>query len=118
MELIVLFVLWIKVFNYFTHHLDDRIGFELRRIYLTSRLCGIEHLARQPVKKVKRSELGHKMPPTESILNTISVRTVQPRLMNAPRGFNIQAATAIGMAKMLPLCDGRKTDTKMAAQSR
>src|SRR5258708_17958215 len=46
-ELIVLCVPWIKVFNYFTHHLDDRIGFELRRVHLTARLCGSEHLVDQ-----------------------------------------------------------------------
>src|SRR5260221_11828721 len=74
--------------------------------------------ARQPLRKVKRSERDHRMPPLERLLNTISARIVQPRLMSAPRGFNIQAATATGMARMLPLCEVRKTDAKMATQSR
>ncbi len=37
-ETVVSLVPWIKVFIYFTHHLDDRIGFDLRRVHLTASL--------------------------------------------------------------------------------
>src|SRR5260370_14305300 len=47
METVVSLVPWIKVSKYFTHHLDDRIAFDLSRFPLTASFCGTDHIIDQ-----------------------------------------------------------------------